>query len=264
MSTDKELYKLELLSLVSRVSQELFNHTKLQDKNLAEFVIAVSLHLVASIPADLAQLHEQSKNLPTFQTKLGEIGADFPEWFVKNLDRLIVTMHPKYKRKAAKAKAAAAKSAGVTLETTDETKNLQSRKFPGLSVPDSAWTPAEKYLEDRDRKELPETKPSLFDDDPMAQLSAIGARRSRPAAEDYIDGEPFAKRGRDNGYARNARDQGSNGHARDNGYADRGRPRPTIDDRPVLYKIYDGTVNNVRDFGAFVVLEGVAGRTEGM
>lgn len=42
MSTDKELYKLELLSLVSRVSQELFNHTRLQDKNLAEFVIAVS------------------------------------------------------------------------------------------------------------------------------------------------------------------------------------------------------------------------------
>lgn len=43
MSTDKELYKLELLSLVTRVSQELFNHTKLQDKNLAEFVIAVGV-----------------------------------------------------------------------------------------------------------------------------------------------------------------------------------------------------------------------------
>lgn len=42
MSTDKELYKLELLSLVAKVSEELFNHTKLQDKNLAEFVIAVS------------------------------------------------------------------------------------------------------------------------------------------------------------------------------------------------------------------------------
>lgn len=41
MGADKELYKLELLSLVSRVAQELFNHTKLQDKNLAEFVIAV-------------------------------------------------------------------------------------------------------------------------------------------------------------------------------------------------------------------------------
>lgn len=42
---DKELYKLELLSLVSRISQELFNHTKLQDKNLAEFVISVGLVL---------------------------------------------------------------------------------------------------------------------------------------------------------------------------------------------------------------------------
>ena len=41
MSTDKELYKLELLSLVARVSEELFNHTKLQDKTLAEYVIAV-------------------------------------------------------------------------------------------------------------------------------------------------------------------------------------------------------------------------------
>lgn len=45
---DKELYKLELLSLVSRISQELFNHTKLQDKSLAEFVISVGTgaHLI--------------------------------------------------------------------------------------------------------------------------------------------------------------------------------------------------------------------------
>lgn len=45
---DKELYKLELLSLVSRISQELFNHTKLQDKSLAEFVISVSLQSIFS------------------------------------------------------------------------------------------------------------------------------------------------------------------------------------------------------------------------
>jgi ATP-dependent RNA helicase DHX8/PRP22 len=55
MSTDKELYKLELLSLVSRVSQELFNHTKLQDKNLAEFVIAVSF-------LDLGRSHRSYMN----------------------------------------------------------------------------------------------------------------------------------------------------------------------------------------------------------
>lgn len=36
-----------------------------------------------------------------------------------------------------------------------------------------------------------------------------------------------------------------------------------MDDRPVLYKIYDGRVNGLKEFGAFVQLEGVAGRVEG-
>ncbi|WWC87584.1 uncharacterized protein L201_002474 [Kwoniella dendrophila CBS 6074] len=240
MSTDKELYKLELLSLVSRVSQELFNHTKLQDKKLAEFVIA-------------------SKTPEAFQAKLGDIGADFPEWFVKNLDRLIVTMHPKYKRKAAKAKAAAAngKTTGRPA-LVDEQKALQSRKFPGLSMPDQDWTTADKYLESRQVKEpssekLPE---SLTIDDTMAQLSAVASRRNRASAEDYLDGEPSSKRPRN---GENGRDNGYGG--RDN---DQPRGRPGLDDRPVLYKIYNGSISNVRDFGAFVTLEGVQGRTEGM
>jgi hypothetical protein len=40
---DKEMERLELLSLVNRVSQEIFNFTGNQDKTLAEFVISVSL-----------------------------------------------------------------------------------------------------------------------------------------------------------------------------------------------------------------------------
>jgi ATP-dependent RNA helicase DHX8/PRP22 len=39
---DKEMERLELLSLVNRVSQEIFNFTGNQDKTLAEFVISVS------------------------------------------------------------------------------------------------------------------------------------------------------------------------------------------------------------------------------
>lgn len=38
---DKEMERLELLSLVNRVSQEIFNFTGNQDKTLAEFVISV-------------------------------------------------------------------------------------------------------------------------------------------------------------------------------------------------------------------------------
>ncbi|RCH94132.1 DEAH-box ATP-dependent RNA helicase prp22 [Rhizopus stolonifer] len=37
-----------------------------------------------------------------------------------------------------------------------------------------------------------------------------------------------------------------------------------MDDRPVIYKIYHGTVTNVKDFGAFVRLEGIRGKAEGL
>jgi ATP-dependent RNA helicase DHX8/PRP22 len=276
MSTDKELYKLELLSLVSRVSQELFNHTKLQDKNLAEFVISVCPFQLIINHADL-QLHEQSKTLAVFETKLNEIGADFPQSFVKNLDRLIVTMHPKYKRKAAKLKAAKAKANGTDDKAVNSMDtDIKSRKFPGLAMPDSEWRPLDAYLDGRTDKEpevekLPE---SISMDNTMAELAAVASRRNRPAAEDYIDGEPSNKRmrnsgghERDNGYgSRN----GQQGREQDGGYGSRlggsARGRPgydAIDEKPTLYKIYPGNVTNVRDFGAFVQLEGIRGRVEG-
>lgn len=271
-STDKELYKLELLSLVSRVSQELFNHTKLQDKTLAEFVIAVSV-TTAHFPHGSRllihqQLHESSKTFDTFQSKLGNIGADFPPWFVKNLDRLIVTMHPKYKRKAAKLKAA--KAMGNGAGHGDQEKEVKARKFPGLSMPDQEWRPAEAYMDTGKQPESENLPASISVEDTLSELAAVAARRNRPAAEDFLEGEPDRKRVRGE-----EKKQGEfGGYARDNGYGsrrsqldyhDRGRAgRPQVDERPVLYKIYDGVVSNVRDFGAFVQLEGVQGRTEGM
>ncbi|ODN83765.1 ATP-dependent RNA helicase DHX8/PRP22 [Cryptococcus wingfieldii CBS 7118] len=266
MSADKEIYKLELLSLVAKVSQELYNHTKLQDKKLAEFVIS---------------LHEQSKTPDAFSKKLVEIGADFPEWFVKNLDRLIVTLHPKYKRKAAKAKAAAQSGQKSSKSTTimDEQKQLQARKYPGLAMPDRE---AEKFVDDTpdtnvSSKTLPD---SVGVDDTLAQLSSLSSRRARPSADDYMEGEPSAKRsrgdttGRDNGYGGYGRNHGD---GRDNGYGsrsggysgtsygDRGRSgRSALDQKPLLYKIYDGTVTNIKDFGAFVTLDGVQRNTDGM
>lgn len=181
-------------------------------------------------------------------------------------------MHPKYKRKAAKAKAAAAKSTGNGANNLDEQRDLQSRKFPGLSVPDQEWRPAEKYLAERATVEPADKLPaSISIDDTMAELAAVASRRNRPSAEDYLDDEPLAKRPRNgdhavrnghNGNGHGMRDGGRDGY-RDNGYGDRGRPRPMPDDRPVLYKIYNGVVQNLRDFGAFVSLEGVQGRVEG-
>ncbi|ORX67424.1 hypothetical protein DL89DRAFT_44531 [Linderina pennispora] len=46
-------------------------------------------------------------------------------------------------------------------------------------------------------------------------------------------------------------------------YSDR-HSSSRVDDAPILYKIYDGRVTNLKDFGAFVALEGVRGRVEGL
>lgn len=168
-------------------------------------------------------------------------------------------MHPKYKRKAAKAKAKAAKAdpTGVT-----SAKQLEARKFPGLSVPDQEWSTAEKYVDDRAAVEPKEKLPaSISMDDTMAELQAVAARRNRPAAEDYIDGEaPSSKRPRNGAGPREDRHQ----DRRDPRYGMNGSAGPSrLDERPVLYKIYNGVVQNIRDFGAFVSIEGVQGRTEG-
>jgi len=40
--------------------------------------------------------------------------------------------------------------------------------------------------------------------------------------------------------------------------------RPQLDDNPVLYKIYDGSITSIMDFGCFVRLDGVRGRAEGL
>lgn len=237
--------------------------------------------------ANRSQLHEQSKNVEEFTKKLKEIGADFPESFIKNLDRLIATMHPKYKRKAAKAKAkAAAGKAKTDVGETNDEKAIKARKFPGLSMPDQEMKPEDTYLGGRDGKDARDVDHDFSLDNTMAELEKA-SRRNRPAADDYMDGEPSGKRmrydDRDSGYDRSGRDRFDDrrrdrdddaGYGiRDNGWAGRGgrpapnderRGRPGLDDAPVLYKIYNGTVTGVRDFGAFVRLDGVAGNQEGL
>jgi hypothetical protein len=69
--SDKDLYRLELLSLVSRISQEILNHTAINDKSLAEFVIS---------------LHQKSKTLAEFKAKLDEVGAGFEPAFIETLE----------------------------------------------------------------------------------------------------------------------------------------------------------------------------------
>ncbi|KAJ9112382.1 hypothetical protein QFC19_000803 [Naganishia cerealis] len=273
---DKEMERLELLSLVNRVSQEIFNFTGNQDKTLAEFVIS---------------LHRKSKKYDVFSSKLKEFG-DFPETFIKNLDRLILSMHPKYKKKSAKVtKGADGNDSGKGKETDgnekvfDEERDRQARLFPGLAIPDTTLKPMDKFVEEEQQKKrggahVPDV------DDLMRELEGVAAKKAttgRMTADDFMDG---GKDGEDDGRAskRQRMDDSSTStrgrspppSGRDNGWSSRGRQgygasdrggyakTMGVDEKPVLYKIYDGKITNVREFGAFVQLEGVAGRVEGM
>ncbi|KAG0660097.1 DEAH-box ATP-dependent RNA helicase prp22 [Rhodotorula mucilaginosa] len=292
-----ELEKLELLSLVNSITQELVNHT---DSTLAEFLI---------------HIHGESKDYASFKQKCAEVGADFPESFLQAVDRLVLSMHPKYKIKAAASSKADAKGKGKQQSAdevvVDENKQKQMRLFPGLAVPDSDWIPSYTPDDPATVKErqmrmgqpadvagvvAEEDATDMGVDDMMAQLEGVRKKRSALDDEDERAGDKRQRYrspdyevqrrgdGRDNGYGDRGRSGGpGGGGGRGNGYGDRDRggyggsggrdgrdPRmggagpARMDEKPVLYKIYRGKVSNIKDFGAFVTLEGVMGRVEGM
>ncbi|KDQ63106.1 hypothetical protein JAAARDRAFT_147063 [Jaapia argillacea MUCL 33604] len=232
--SDSDLYNLEVLSLVNRIAQEVNNYTGLNDATIAEFVI---------------NLHEDSKTLPEFKQKLKDNGADFPESFIENVDRLILTMHPKHKKKPAHANGADGLTDG------DAVPDKQKRMFPGLSIKDQEWQPT--AAKDVLMKEV---------DDMMAQFETTAKKtKARPAEQERSPKRQRMDRSRSRSPRRRSPSPG-----RGRGYNDRrddrrGRSgRGGVDEKPILYKIYDGRVAGLKEFGAFVQLEGVAGRVEGM
>ncbi len=234
---DADLYNLEFLSLVAKITQEINNYTGLNDKTLAEFVIS---------------LHDQSKTLPEFKAKLQEVGANFPESFIENVDRLILTLHPKHKKKPA-ATGKENDSDGV-LDEIDKKKRL----FPGLALKDKEWEPTPP--KDAIMQEV---------DDMMSQLEGA-SKRARPRAADEERSPKRLRRSRSRSHSPPPPPRRrSPSPSRGRGYDDRRDDRRgrgggrQLDERPVLFKIYNGRVNGLKEFGAFIQLEGVAGRVEG-
>ncbi|TFK86939.1 P-loop containing nucleoside triphosphate hydrolase protein [Polyporus arcularius HHB13444] len=235
---DADLYNLEFLSLVAKITQEINNYTGLNDKTLAEFVIS---------------LHDQSKTLPEFKAKLQEVGANFPESFIENVDRLILTLHPKHKKTPA-ATGKENDSDGV-LDEIDKKKRL----FPGLALKDKEWEPTPP--KDAIMQEV---------DDMMSQLEGA-SKRARPRATDEERSPKRLRRSRSRSHSPPPPPRRrSPSPSRGRGYDDRRDDRRgrgggrQLDERPVLFKIYNGRVNGLKEFGAFIQLEGVAGRVEGL
>ena len=230
-----DLTQLEFLSLVAKITQEVVNHTGINDKTVAEFVIA---------------LHDESKTLADFKANLSNVGADFPDSFVETVDRLILTMHPKHKKRQPKGDDSNGQKENGYVDGELGEQEKQRRLFPGLALADK---PAPSAVEkDAVMKEV---------DDMMAQFESA-SKKTRPRTS---DDQPSPKRQkRDRSLSPRRRSPSPRGRSHDRGHRRDGRNVATVDERPVLYKIYTGRVSSIRDFGAFVTLEGVAGRTEGM
>src|SRR3954463_3125671 len=112
-----DLESLELLSLVQRVASELQNHLGISDKTLAEFVIAQ---------------HSECNSLEEFQKKLEAMGADFPQSLIESVDRLVRTMHPKYKGGKG--------GNGTSAENGSRKVEEKTKVFKGLALPDKQMT----------------------------------------------------------------------------------------------------------------------------
>jgi len=184
-------------------------------------------------------------------------------------------MHPKYKKKVKKSKKSrkAADGGEGASEVVDPHKQQQARLFPGLALPDQEWVPSNSLAGEDKAKAKVVFDDDLGVDDLMAELEGVGARRGEKRPRDGRSMSPpdrqrgrspdFDRRGRDNGYGNQDRGGYPGDRGRD-GFGGGGpRSRSTIDPQPIIYKVYPGKVSNLKDFGAFITLEGVAGRVEG-
>ncbi|KAE8450463.1 hypothetical protein EG329_006539 [Mollisiaceae sp. DMI_Dod_QoI] len=263
-----DLESLELLSLVSKVTSELQNHLGISDKTLAEFVIAQ---------------HSECKSLEEFQRKLDAMGADFPQSLVESVDRLVRTMHPKHKGKENRDR----EPAGQEKRKVEE----KIKVFKGLALPDKE-VPWQDDAEDGYMNGGSKPGTNAIDDT-LALLenleskakeedaSRTSRKRSRSPDEDYNRGrtrrDKYRSRSR-SGEDRRRRKGGygdedefgrsRNGHRSSRRRKDDGDfkrpPTPEIDNEPVLYKVYDGHITGVKDFGAFVNIHDVKGKVDGL
>jgi ATP-dependent RNA helicase DHX8/PRP22 len=230
-----DLAAFELLSLVSKITSELQNHTGINDRTLAEFIIAQ---------------HEKCSSIAEFKQSLDAMGAEFPQSLIESVDRLILTMHPKRKKK----------QNGHVEENGDskisDEVDKKARIFKGLAIPDREKTWNEDELA------TDKSKPAV--DDTFAQLESLADITSQPSRKRKHEGYRDHDRGRDRSNYHRLENQ-SGGHygekrRRSPPHSDfRRPPTPETDEYPILFKIYQGRVTGIKDFGAFVNLQGVKG-----
>lgn len=243
-----ELEKLNFLSVVSKVSTELENHLNISDKLLAEFII----HLAT-----------ESENVVQFKNKLRENDAVVPDEFAENLYNIINRMMPKKTKKLGReiniksepTNSASNSSTSLDWDESQSNSNVDNselaKKFPGLAIPNKAVAKPET------REEESKNKGKKHERDDREDRERKRHRDDREDRDRERDRDRDTDRDRDRD-----RDYRDRDRERDRDY--REKARVELDDEPVKYKIYDGKVKGITQFGCFVEMEGIKGRKEGL
>ena len=271
-----ELLKLQHLALVSKVSQELDNHLGVSDRTLAEFVI---------------ELANDSRDASAFGVALKENGAELSPALAESLFALVATLKPG----AVPGSAAPARSAAPAARAGHT--NPAATKYPGLATADTRERAREidrelaaKQTDESGRPKLGAVPP------PPPPRGVPGAHSGRADSASIVEAGPSGsahgqhrERERD---GRGARHDGRHsdsisnnsrhprygpppgppprmgappaqqGYGAAGGYG--GGAHDPMDEEPIKWAVYRGTVSNVMDFGCFVRIEGVRGNPEGM
>ncbi|CAK7211329.1 DEAH-box ATP-dependent RNA helicase prp22 [Sporothrix bragantina] len=280
------LEALEVISLVAKVASEIENHIGMNDRNVAEFIIAQRLEV---------------DDFRAFKKKLAELNVDFPPSLVESIDRLVCTLHPAMRGKQ--------QQDSSSKDSSRKDRQKQKEKdsiFKGLSMPDKQVEDtheadeiddalamleglASKSTKKDSKPSTSTTKPSRTTRD-RDSLSPRDSHRGRDRNGDKRKSRyrsrsrsPYRSPSRSRSRSRGRRRGGGRGYddddvnytynkrRRENGKDDRSdrngrRDEPTgpLDDKPELGKIYDGHVTGIKDFGVFVNIHGVRGKVDGL
>jgi ATP-dependent RNA helicase DHX8/PRP22 len=289
-----DLASLELLSLVSKVTSELNNHLGVSEKALAEFVI--DLHskcknledfgermasfevefprsLLESIDRLVWTMHPAYKD----KRRKGEDGNGGKSLEMRSRWETEVDKKAKvFKGLAVPDRepvwdddAPEKDASGAMDDTFAMLEGLAGKAREGKTTTTSGMNGSRKrtrspdtgdYDRGRRRKEKHRGRSRSL------QRSRSPGKKSRRRHDEY-DAEEKSYGRFTNGYG-----QKEMGHR--NGHSNRPRdeeddyfkrpPEVELDDEPVLFKVYDGKVTGVKDFGAFVNLMGVKGKVDGL
>lgn len=288
-----ELEKLQYLSLVSKICTEMENHFGLNDKDMAEFIIALA---------------DENPSYEPFKKKVEEFGGEFTESFIANIFRIIQHMKPKKNVKD--------ESNTDDVQLKDD-RALKRALFPCLAI---ANDPSTVHMLDNE-KENDSIKVKVEDetnDDTMALLEALertnkdGAkkrsrsrsgsreRRSSKRSHDDKSRERRRRSSRSKSRERSRRHRSKSREKNRNSRRSRSRERSSrrrqspdrrrrstsrsrerrdrnsksperrskksieLPENPVVGSILDGKVSNIMQFGCFVQLFGLRRRHEGL